>query len=94
LFNKLSKYLLVEKANLYKIDKFICRYLSDKEGYGKYKEVVLDDQTVVTEILLQYEGLNLIERFWSKDKRNLLWGLTDKGIKIMKDMTLVRKKDQ
>lgn len=92
LFDGLSKFLFVQRATHHKIDKFICSYLIDREGYNKSNmSISLDNQTQVTEILLQYEGLNLIERVWTKEKRVLLWQLTDKGVKTMKDMTLVKK---
>lgn len=53
--------------------------------------VYWDDDQQFKIILNQLRALNLIYSYWSKDNKELFWGLTEKGRKVRDDMIIVKE---
>lgn len=55
------------------------------------KSATLTDSLLVKRIMNQLKALKLVFSKWNEDNKVLYWGLTEKGIKLRDDMTIVKK---
>lgn len=61
--------------------------------FNESRSIYFSDSQIVKRILMQLSELKLINSYWSKDRKALFWGLTEKGKKLRNDLLLIRNSD-